>query len=168
MKPIFAISGFGLVSLLTVGALLVPTVSADDQPSSKPATPVATQVVKAHEVTPAKQVGVDQTVTNHEQTKHYTIQWGDTLSQLSVDNQVNMQILANRNRISDPNLIYANADLAIPQVVGTPVRVYVVQPNDTLDSIADKTGIAKDDIQLRSHLLVDTVTPGQILTLDVD
>lgn len=45
----------------------------------------------------------------------YEIEWGDTLSQISVDTGVSVDTLAEANDIANPDLIYAGSALLIPQ-----------------------------------------------------
>lgn len=45
----------------------------------------------------------------------YEIEWGDTLSQISVDTGVSIDTLVEVNDIANPDLIYAGSALLIPQ-----------------------------------------------------
>ena len=47
----------------------------------------------------------------------YYIQWGDTLSQISLDTGVSVERLAEYNAIPNVDLIYANAILRIPYIL---------------------------------------------------
>lgn len=47
----------------------------------------------------------------------YYIQWGDTLSQISLDTGVSVKRLAEYNSIPDVDLIYADAILRIPYIL---------------------------------------------------
>lgn len=48
------------------------------------------------------------------QPRVYVIQWGDTLTEISAETGVPIGALVEKNRIQDPNLIYAGASLLIP------------------------------------------------------
>lgn len=47
----------------------------------------------------------------------YYIQWGDTLSQISLDSGVSVERLAEYNAIVDVDLIYADAILRVPYIL---------------------------------------------------
>lgn len=66
----------------------------------------------------------------------YTVQRGDTLSQIASDNDVSLSDLIEANDISNPNLIYPGQKLTIP---GSD-EVYVVVSGDTLAKIAKAHG----------------------------
>ncbi|KIA72698.1 hypothetical protein ANMWB30_24660 [Arthrobacter sp. MWB30] len=55
--------------------------------------------------------------TTHETYRVHWIQWGDTLSQISVDSGVSVQRLAEVNGISNVDLIYADDQLLIPYLL---------------------------------------------------
>lgn len=71
----------------------------------------------------------------------YTIQPGDTLSEIALRYGTTVSALAALNNIADPNLIYAGNTIRIPQGVdsGSPVY-YTIRPGDTLSEIAERFG----------------------------
>ncbi|MGB3713064.1 MAG: LysM peptidoglycan-binding domain-containing protein [Candidatus Promineifilaceae bacterium] len=89
----------------------------------------------------------------------YTVQYGDTLSAISLRFGVSVQAIANANNIINPNYIYAGQTLIIPDGTdpGSPAQptpppadpsppvsggtVYVVQLGDTLSRIAIVHGV---------------------------
>lgn len=58
----------------------------------------------------------DETGETEPKASVYTIQEGDTLSEISGETGVPVDILVEENRIQNPNLIYAGASLLIPPV----------------------------------------------------
>lgn len=156
MQKVITLPLAGL-AVLAIPALFLTTVHADTQTQHH-------EVVQARQIDPAVSVGEKVQYKLDSRPRH--IVWGDTLSQLAIDENTNMTAIANYNHIADPNVIYAGDNLMIPVVNGTPTRTYVVQQGDTLDSIATKTGLDRTAILLTSHLVSDVVTPGQTLILD--
>ncbi len=67
----------------------------------------------------------------------YSVEPGDTLSQIASDHGVSTAALAEANGISDPNKLWAGQVLEIPGATSSPA-VYVVQPGETLGEIAQK------------------------------
>ena len=67
----------------------------------------------------------------------YSVEPGDTLSQIASDHGVSTGDLAKANGISDPNKLWVGQVLEIPGASST-AAVYVVQPGETLGAIAAK------------------------------
>lgn len=71
----------------------------------------------------------------------YTVQSGDTLSEIANKNGVSTSALASANGISDPNRIWVGQVLEVPTSTSTATTTavyYVVQPGETLGKIARK------------------------------
>ncbi len=71
----------------------------------------------------------------------YTVQSGDTLSEIANKNGVAMSALASANGITDPNRIWVGQVLELPTASSTTSAsavFYVVQPGETLGKIARK------------------------------
>lgn len=69
----------------------------------------------------------------------YTIQPGDTLTSIANAYGTTVPVLARLNGLIDPDRIYAGQRIRIPvQMEPVMPMVYVVQPGDTLCSIADQ------------------------------
>lgn len=156
MQKVITLPLAGL-AVLAIPALFYTTVHADTQTQHR-------EVVRARQVDPAVSVGEKVQYKLDNRQRH--IVWGDTLSQLAIDEKTNMTAIADYNHIADPNVIYAGDNLLIPVVNGTPTRTYVVQQGDTIDSVATKTGVDRTTILLNSHLVSEELTPGQTLILD--
>jgi LysM repeat protein len=90
-----------------------------------------------------------QTVTPGDDDTYY-VRKGDTLSQIAVEFGVPMaSILADNPKVSNPNIIYVNESLLIPEqsnASGVDVDVAWVQQGDTLDKIAAAFGTSVDAI----------------------
>lgn len=70
----------------------------------------------------------------------YTVQRGDTLGKIAINNGVSLADLIDANNISNPNLIRIGQVLVIPGEEGEPDVIHVVQRGDTLGRIAAKYG----------------------------
>lgn len=99
-------------------------------------------------------------------TLSYTIQYGDTLSELAEQHGTSVDELADLNGISDPDLIITGDELLIPSddaddttdsgEPAEPVDIpdsgdssgdsYVIQDGDTLTTIADKFGVTVEEL----------------------
>lgn len=88
-----------------------------------------------------------------EASRQYTVQPGDTLSQISSNMGVPIERLMELNNLSDPDRIIAGQTLLIEPSAASGAdtdqgaaggQVYVVQPGDTLSQIAAQLGIPVD------------------------
>ncbi len=89
----------------------------------------------------------------------YTVQYGDTLAQIALNNNTSVNELVALNNISNPNLIYAGQQLIIhtreegEEQGDTNHTLYVIKNGDTLTGIANRfqvtiqTLVEKNDIQ---------------------
>ena len=78
-----------------------------------------------------------ENIINNEENSVYYVQRGDTLSQIAMKYNVNINKIVQINNIVNPNLIYIGQKLIIPQNVNdTNEDVYIIKPGDTLYSIA--------------------------------
>ncbi len=112
----------------------------------------------------------------------YRVQEGDTLTSIAAQFQVDILLLMSVNGITDPNAIFSGQELTIPapgteRATATPLpetlvpgsRIqYMVEPGDSLESIAARFNSTAEDIALQSGIRVtDTIGPGQILIVRV-
>lgn len=96
----------------------------------------------------------------------YTVQAGDTLSDIAAKFDTTYQILAAQNGIEDPNKIYPGQVLNVPQ--GESAKTYHVQAGDSLWMIAQSqlgNGSRYAEIKTLNGLTSDTIYPGQVLRL---
>ncbi|AMB99509.1 hypothetical protein AWM75_05640 [Aerococcus urinaehominis] len=104
----------------------------------------------------------------------YTIQWGDTLTDLAQKHNVTLDDLKAANGITDSgDLIIAGHTLVIPelpQVVGQSQatdgqNVYTVQAGDTLNKIAAQFGTTADSLRALNNIQGDLIFIGQQLVV---
>lgn len=102
----------------------------------------------------------------------YTVQRGNTLSQIAKAYDVTVNHIVQMNDIQNPNLIYPGEKLRITQSTSTglnPVlqnNYYTVQRGDTLYSIALKYGVTVRFLaNLNGIYNVNLIYPGQIIKL---
>ena len=92
-------------------------------------------------------------------TKTYTVQPGDTLFQIARAYQIPLETLIRANRLTNPNEIYVNQVLRIPD--RSPL-FYVVRYGDTLYNIAKRYFTTVDALMEQNQLADPNVlTPGQ-------
>ncbi len=89
--------------------------------------------------------------------KLYTVQNGDTMYQIAMDNDISLDCLIEYNpQVTNPNVIFPGQVLCIPPASAcntsmaaessdcSPARYYMVQPGDTMYKIAKCWGISLD------------------------
>lgn len=92
----------------------------------------------------------------------YTVQKGDTLSEIAERYGTTIQSLAVQNGIVDPNRIYVGQKLKI----STSKRTYTVRQGDTLSGIAAQFGISIKSLVAKNQIQnPDFIYPGQELRL---
>ncbi len=86
----------------------------------------------------------------------YVVQRGDTLYRIAVRNGTTITQLVRLNGISDPSTIYVGQRLLVPVPGATPVPpqtvVHVVQPGETLESIANLYGLTVEALMAQNSL----------------
>lgn len=91
----------------------------------------------------------------------YTVQPGDTLYQLALLFNTTVNLIAQANRIANPNQITAGMTLLIP---GWSQVLYRVQPGDTLSLIAGRYGVPVAMMAKVNQIVNPAlIYPGQIL-----
>ncbi|MCB9421389.1 MAG: LysM peptidoglycan-binding domain-containing protein [Ardenticatenaceae bacterium] len=109
----------------------------------------------------------------------YKVQWGDTLNKIAARFGVSVQAIVSANNISNPNLIYADQILQIPDGNATPVPqtpspttpvptggTYTVKTGDTLSAIARRFGTTIAAIAQANNISnVNLIYVGQVLTI---
>lgn len=101
-------------------------------------------------------------------TSRYTVQRGDTLSQIAASHGVSLNALIAANpQIRNPNLIFAGQAVTIPAGGSGSGGTYTVQPGDTLSGIAQRYGLDWHGLALDNGLAnPNLIFPGQTLRLD--
>jgi LysM repeat protein len=110
----------------------------------------------------------------------YLVEAGDTLWDIAAEFEVDILLLMAVNNISDPSQIFAGQELIIPppgseRPTSTPysatpgtVIVYVVEPGDTLASIASRFDTTIEDIVERNDLDIEAALgEGQRLNIQI-
>ncbi len=94
----------------------------------------------------------------------YTVQSGDTLSEIAEIFGTSVDAIAQANQIQNPDLIFAGQTLCVP--IGSDVRVYVVQSGDILSEIARRFGTTVDALVEANGIEdPDRIFPGQRLRI---
>jgi LysM repeat protein len=104
-----------------------------------------------------------------EQYTEYKVKNGDTLFNISQEYNIKWDLIAQINNLSEPYMLHAGQTLKIPQATTSkvPNKIYTVQKNDTLASIARSYNVTiADIIAVNPNLqLSDLITPGQVIKL---
>ena len=94
----------------------------------------------------------------------YTVQPGDTLSDIADRLGVSVGDLARANAITDPNRLFAGRSLAVPGAAPPAAtgRTYVVASGDNLTTVARRYGVTVSALAAANHL-----DPARVLRLGV-
>jgi LysM repeat protein len=109
----------------------------------------------------------------------YRVKWGDTLSRIAAQFGVSIQSIVTANNISNPDLIYADQVLQIPDGSATPAPQpppsttppptsgnYTVRTGDTLSAIARRFGTTVAAIAQANNINnVNLIYIGQVLVI---
>lgn len=114
----------------------------------------------------------ETTNDNNSDIIYYTIQTGDTLSEIGKKYGISYIQIAKLNNIDDPNLIYPGQTLIIPRNSDSSQSYisYTVKSGDTLWDIAEKylgNGTRYKEIQATNNISSDIIYPGQILKIKI-
>ncbi|MGW1677065.1 LysM peptidoglycan-binding domain-containing protein [Saccharopolyspora sp. NPDC002376] len=97
----------------------------------------------------------------------YTIQRGDTLSEIAQWFGVDMDMLASRNGIQDPNKIYPDQFLYLhPDAHPNVCTPYTVKSGDTLSQIGQRYGVSWQKLAHYNHITnPDLIHPDQTICI---
>lgn len=101
----------------------------------------------------------------------YTIQVGDTLSEIALKYDVTIADLVAHNGITNPDLIFAGRTLSIPANGSSPAadtapQTYTVQPGDTLGIIAERFGVRTTRLAQANNITnINLIEVGQVLVI---
>jgi len=107
-------------------------------------------------------------VTSSPQEQVHIVRRGETLDTIARMYGTTVDAIARANGIVNPNHIYVGQSLTIPGGTGAPTggQTYVVQPGDTLSSIAVRFGTTAWAIAYANNLPnVNIIYVGQTLTI---
>ncbi len=88
----------------------------------------------------------------------YEIKKGDTLYQISKDNNVNTKLLAELNGLNLDDYIYPGQTILIPK---KNVSYYITKEGDTLKNVSDIFDVDEKDIVSENKTIY--LTPGQMI-----
>jgi murein DD-endopeptidase MepM/ murein hydrolase activator NlpD len=107
------------------------------------------------------EVGIpDGRIIDQVKTFSYTIERGDTLSEIAAKHDLDVGTLISFNDIDDVRRVMAGTELTIPDVDGIP---YTVKKGDTLERIAGRYDVPLENILDANDLQSATIQPGQTL-----
>lgn len=116
---------------------------------------------------PASVIGQDAANTG---VTIHVVQRGENLFRIALSYGLTVDEIASLNGITDPSNIQVGQRLLVPlnsATTATQPRVHVIQPGETLRSIADLYGITADDLALSNNISdVNTIFVGQVLNID--
>lgn len=99
----------------------------------------------------------------------HVVQRGETLFRIALNYGITVQEIASLNAIVDPSNIQVGQRLLVPGAMGlsSPIaQTHVVQPGETLRSIAELYGLNMDDLVLLNSVVnPDSIYVGQVLNL---
>ena len=104
--------------------------------------------------------GVDPSQFARLEVSTYTVQPGDTLSEIALKYQLEMDTLISFNQIEDVRRLQAGVDFQIPNRDGL---LYTVKSGDSIASIADRNGTTVNAILDANDLMSQDLTVGQVL-----
>jgi len=148
---------------ISVGST-APTATPTSTQPAPTATPTPTGTVTVPTATPTSTTQPQPTATQPPgQPIYYIVRPGDTLYSIARQFGVSVQAILAANNLPNPNCIYVGQKLLIPSP-GTPAptptpgpwpqpTVYVVQPGDTLYSIARRFGTTVQAIAQANHII---------------
>ena len=182
----------GLAVVLTVvGLLLVVVWLTGDRGAALPAF-LATDTPLPSETSTPPPPTLTPTVTNTPEPSQtstpagpltYIVEPGDTLSSIAEQFGVDILLLISTNNLTDPSAINAGQELiipeagaelptltALPQTLVPGSRIdYVVQPGDSLESIASEFNSTAEEIaKLNEMLVTDVLFVGRVLIVPVN
>lgn len=110
-------------------------------------------IKNANLIYPNQVIKLKGTAQSHSKpaTRTYRVRKGDNLSAIAKRFNTTVGALANANGISNPNVIYPNQVLRIPNGRAS-VKTYVVQKGDNLTEIAKKFGTTPSHLARINHL----------------
>ena len=85
---------------------------------------------------------------------------GDTLAKIGAKYNVPPLTIARASGLVDPNVLHQGQVLTVPKQAGTLVRV---QPGESMDQIAARTGHSVEDLETANDMQAASVKSGYVL-----
>ena len=104
--------------------------------------------------------GVDPSQFAKLEVTTYTVQSGDTLGEIALEHDLELDTLISFNQIEDVRRLQAGATFEIPNRDGL---LYTVKPGDSLAAIASRQGTTVNAILDANDLRSQTIDVGQVL-----
>lgn len=96
----------------------------------------------------------------------HTVQEGDTVSRIAAQHGVSAEALAAANGVDPETTLVAGQDLLMPELPVPAGQTYVVEPGDTLVSIASRFGVSAEDLRVTNAIAdVEDLGIGNELTI---
>ncbi|MEO8393551.1 MAG: LysM peptidoglycan-binding domain-containing protein, partial [Chloroflexota bacterium] len=122
---------------------------------------------------PASLFAQDATPTVPPGVTVHVVQRGETLFRIALSYGLTTDELAQLNNITDPSMIAIGQRLLVPVPGAAPAQVqmvmHIVQPGESIDSIAALYGLTGADLKAKNHLTddADSFYVGQLLDVSV-
>lgn len=108
----------------------------------------------------------DPTASTTEEDLYHTVQAGENLFRIALRYGTTAEAIAQANGITDPTTVKVGQRLLIPKGQTYQEEVYVVQPGDTLYSIARRLGVSVEELaRLNAIIPPYTIEVGQKLNV---
>lgn len=104
--------------------------------------------------------GIEPVLLTSGEPISYTVKSGDTLSEISKNNNIKIGTLISFNKISDVRRLQVGMELKIPEFDGVP---YEVKAGDSLSAVSKKFNISLNSILDANDLDTDILQPGDVL-----
>ena len=96
----------------------------------------------------------------------YVVRSGDTLNKLAQEYSTTVTAIVNLNNITNPNLIFVGQRIQIPTKQIQNCQNYIIQPGDTLSSIAREFGTTVGNIAKSNGIKnVNIIISGETLRI---
>lgn len=95
-----------------------------------------------------------------------TVQSGQTLSEIALQNHTTVDAIARANNLQNKNVILTGQKLNVTATNNS--QKYTIKSGDTLSGIASKFGVSVSDLMQWNHLNGTLIYPNQVLTINTN